>query len=83
MNIIFISSLFHHGECSPHEVVDDDVRGPEELDHVGHHVDLSPAPVRAGVQKHSGNYYSDIQDSSLFTRKINSKTETLLKPKIR
>lgn len=55
MNIIFISSLFHHGECSPHEVVDDDVRGPEELDHVGHHVDLSPAPIRAGVQEHSGN----------------------------
>ena len=55
MNIIFISRLFHHGECSPHEVVDDDVRGPEELDHVGHHVDLSPAPVRAGVQEHPEN----------------------------
>ena len=60
MNIIFISSLFHHGECSPHEVVDDDVRGPEELDHVGHHVDLAPAPVRAGVKEHPRIYFSGL-----------------------
>ena len=39
-------------ECSPDKVVDDDIRGPEELDHVGHHIDLAPAPVRAGVQQH-------------------------------
>ena len=41
--------------CSPDEVVDDDVRGPEELDHVGHHVNLAPAPVCAGVQEHPGH----------------------------
>ena len=34
-------------QCLPNKVMNDDVRSPEELDHVGHHVDLAPAPVRA------------------------------------
>ena len=42
--------------------MDDDVRRPEELDHVGHHVDLAPAPVCAGVQEHPG-HLDNIQET--------------------
>ena len=42
------------GVVPPDQVVDDDVRGPEELYQPRHHVYLAPGPVRALIEEHPG-----------------------------